>query len=904
MPSFYSGGRQPLPAFMETQALVRPRVRSHALPPTILYLLLGTGVALGQPSPAASTLPVLTQIEQVRRLTPEQARQSYPVHLKAVVTYFDGSTTDPEFFLQDATRGIWVGWTPDLPKAEPGQLIELWGTSTQVDFAPDIAKPRWKVMGQAPMPPAKPVTFEEMASTSVDARWVEVEGIVRSAELPQNDPRLRLVVEVPGGRVVVSIPEQQAIPPGLVDSRVRIHGVCGAIFNQKNQIIAVAIYVPSMREIKIIEAGPTDPFAIAGRSIGALQTFTFTGLPTHRVKVSGAVTAQFQGSKLYISDATGSVYIESSRTDQFAPGDRVEVVGFAGFVDYRPILKDAICRRIGVGPSPVAVTIKADSALDGEKYDSALVSLEAQLTAISVLPKEEVLILKQGNTTFTAFGLERPADASDDLREGSRLQVTGICLLERDVVGRAQSFKIRLRSAGDVVAVEKASWWTRDRALSVLGFAALATFSTLAWVLVLRRRVRSQTAQLRKKNDELAVALNAAEESTQLKSEFLANMSHEIRTPMNAILGLTAFALESTSRDEQQEYLRDVMNSAESLLSLLNDILDLSKIEAGRMELAPVPVSMAQLIQEVTHFLKTAATQKRLELAWNIAPGVPEHLLADPLRLRQVLLNLVGNAIKFTETGSVRVEAELESQDDKTAGLRFAVRDTGPGIAGDKQELIFKSFCQADGTTTRRHGGTGLGLTISAHLVELMSGKIWVESEVGRGSTFYFTARFARVPAAPARLPQPRPAAMLHAGLEAEAKNHLGALKILIAEDNFSSLKLLTRLLERWGQRVTIAVNGREALNLFEKDTFDLMILDIQMPEMDGFEVTAAIREIEKKTGRHMPICALTAHALAGQREQCLARGMDGFVTKPIEPRKLLEALAILSAAPRGTERS
>jgi signal transduction histidine kinase/ActR/RegA family two-component response regulator len=887
---------------MPTEAPVRARARSYALTCSIFCLLAGTHAAWGQPSAGQSTLPVLTQIEQVRRLTPEQARQSYPVHLKAVVTYFDSYTSDPELFLQDATGGLWVAWTPDLPKAEPGQLIELWGTSTQIDFAPDVAKPHWKVVGRAPMPPARPVTLQEMASTSVDARWVEVEGIVRSAEVPQNDTRLRLVVEVPGGRVVVRIPGQAAIQPGLVDSRVRINGACGAIFNQKNQIIAIALYAPSMREIKIIEAGPTDPFAIAGRSIGALQTFNFTGLPTHRVKVAGVVTAQFEGSRLYVSDATGSVYVESSRTEQFAPGDRVEAVGFAGFVDYRPILKDAICRRIAAGPAPAPVVIKADSALDEDKYDSALVSLEAQLTAVSVLPKEEVLILKQGKTTFTAFGRERPADASDDLPDGSRLQVTGICLIERDVVGRAQSFKIRLRSAADVVAIKKPSWWTRDRALSVLGFAALATFSTLAWVFVLRRRVRSQTAELRNKNDELAVALNAAKESTQLKSEFLANMSHEIRTPMNAILGLTAFALESTSREEQQEYLRDVMNSAESLLSLLNDILDLSKIEAGRMELAPIQVPMAQLIQEVTHFLKTAASQKGLELAWNVAPEVPEHVSADPLRLRQVLLNLIGNAIKFTETGSVRVEAKAESQDDKTVCLRFAVRDTGPGIPDDKQDLIFKSFCQADGTTTRRHGGTGLGLTISAHLVELMGGKIWVESKVGSGSTFYFTARFGKADA-PATRPQARPAAM-HAGLEGEAKSQLGSLKILIAEDNFSSMKLLTRLLERWGQQVTIAVNGREALNLFERDSFDLMLLDIQMPEMDGFEVTAAIREIEKKTGRHTPICALTAHALRGQREECLARGMDGFVTKPIEPKKLLEALVSLSSTPRGTERT
>ena len=496
---------------------------------TAAWLLVGAGVSYGQPSSAPSDLPVLTSIEQVRRLTPEEARRSYPVHLKAVVTYFDPA--DPELFLQDSSGGIWVRWTPDMPKTAPGQLIELWGSSQQMDFAPDIGKAHWQVIGQAPIPPAKRVTFEEMASTSVDARWVEAEGIVRSAELPPNDSRLQAVVEVPGGRVVVHIQGNEGIPPGLVDSRVRIHGACGAIFNQKNQIIGIALYVPSMRDVQTIEAGPTDPFAIAGRSVASLQTFTLTGLPAHRVKVSGVVTAQFQGSRLYISDLTGSVYIESSQTGRFEPGDRVEVVGFAGFVDYRPILKDSICRRIAAGPPPAPVAIKADSVIDEDKHDSALVTLEAQLTAISVLPNEEVLILKQGKTTFTAFGRERPVDAADDLREGSRLLISGICLIERDVAGKAQSFKIRLRSAADVVAIERPSWWTRERALSVLGLAALLSLVTLAWVFVLRRRVRSQTAEMRKTNEELAIALSAAKESTQLKGEFLANMSHEIRTP-------------------------------------------------------------------------------------------------------------------------------------------------------------------------------------------------------------------------------------------------------------------------------------------------------------------------------------------------------------------------------------
>jgi two-component system sensor histidine kinase/response regulator len=393
---------------------------------------------------------------------------------------------------------------------------------------------------------------------------------------------------------------------------------------------------------------------------------------------------------------------------------------------------------------------------------------------------------------------------------------------------------------------------------------------------------------------ELQEAKDAAEAASRLKSEFLANMSHEIRTPMNAILGMTALAMDTSDPDERQEYLGDVLSSAESLLSILNDILDVSKIEAGRMELAPVTTSIVQLLGDSTQLLRTAAEQKGLKLACTASPEIPAQLLADPLRLRQVLVNLMGNAIKFTEAGSVSLEVCIDSQDQDTVCLRFAVRDTGPGIPKDKQELIFNPFCQADGSTTRKYGGTGLGLTISSRLVEMMGGRIWVESEAGHGATFCFTARLGKVCLIPASPSHSKPDMAITPELDEEARIRLGSLKILIAEDNLTGLKLISRMLERWGHTLTLATDGSEALDLFDNYTFDVVLLDLQMPLVDGFEVTTAIREREKRTGRHTPIVAITAHALAGAREKCLATGMDNFLTKPIEPRKVLEALALL----------
>jgi signal transduction histidine kinase len=708
--------------------------------------LFGAAICSSQTSLQSSSrsLPTLTEVGQVRSLTRGQAVQGYPVHVKVVVTYFE-STANPEMFIQDATGSAWVRWLPGSPKATPGQLIDLWGVTTQTDFSPDIDKAHWTVIGPVPMPAAKRVTFEEMASTSVDARWVEIEGLVRSAEIPPNDCCLQFIVEVPEGRIVVRVNGQPTVPNRLVDSYVRIHGACGSIFTAKNQIVGVILYAPSMEQIKTIDPGPVDPFAAAARPIEALQRFTFIGRPEHRVKASGIVTARFQRKDLYIADPTGSVHVETNQTAPLFPGDRVEVVGFAGFVDYRPVVKDAIYRRTGTVSVPAAIPVQANKVLEDDTYDSALVTIEGQLTARAVLPSEEVLVMKQGGTSFSAIGQWRSAAAKKTVSEGSQVRLTGILAMEKDGFGQPQLFKILLRSPEDELVLSNPSWWTLGRALSILGLVALIALTTSAWVLVLRRRVRSQTVELQRKNDELGAALKRAQEATQLKSQFLANMSHEIRTPMNGILGMTALARGASSREEQEEYLADLNTSAESLLTLLNDILDLSKIEAGRMDLSPEPVAIVDVVKNAIQLLRNAATQKGIEIGYTITPELFRTVAADPVRLRQVILNLLGNAVKFAERGSVTVSAEVDREDEATIYAKFAVRDTGPGIVPDKHKIIFEAFRQADGSTTRKYGGTGLGLAISARLVELMGGRLWVESTVGEGSTFWFTAQFGKL---------------------------------------------------------------------------------------------------------------------------------------------------------------
>ncbi len=434
-----------------------------------------------------------------------------------------------------------------------------------------------------------------------------------------------------------------------------------------------------------------------------------------------------------------------------------------------------------------------------------------------------------------------------------------------------------------------------DPAAESVGVAVLLLiFLVFVWTQVTRTHREYRSAQrtamaLEERARDLEEARVAAETASRLKGQFLANMSHEIRTPMNGVLGMTELVLGTNLAPEQREHLEIARSSATSLLRLLDDILDLSRIEAGRISIEPLPFALRSTLAEMMRPLEMPIIEKGLGFAWSADADVPDALIGDPGRLRQILVNLVGNARKFTHEGTIGVRVRLEgTDDDGKVRLAFAVSDTGVGIAPEHLSSIFGAFEQGDGAMTRRYGGTGLGLAISARLAALMGGRIDVESAVNRGSTFTLAVPFAR---ASCEDLSRSPAA---AGAEAEAGSGTRALRVLVAEDNAINARLIERMLQREGHSAVVVGDGNATLQALLDGTFDIVLMDVQMPDVDGLEATRRIRKRETHLGLdRLPIVALTAHAMPGDRETCLAAGMDGYVTKPVTLQALRAALAV-----------
>jgi PAS domain S-box-containing protein len=874
------------------------------------------------------SLPV-TRVKQLSR--PEsRSSENRPTRIQGTVT---AALSTHIVCLQDESGGILVRSLAPL-EFEPGTRLNLIGFSRDEDDGVVFCLGKLLAVEKSDLPPPLPLTSEMLAGGQHYQRRVEFEAQVLRATADNVTGVAHAVLSYGSETLIARVPEKVTSFQNLVNgSRVRIRGVLVQDVQPDESEQTNIVYTANPGDVLITAGPPRNPmhiFVIALVFVGGVAGLVLSWSFTLRRQVH-ARTTELRGltdaaqNAILMMDPRGAIRYWNPAAERILGYPAEEALGKnlhellapeRYLADYRAAFPEFI--RSGSGKSvgttlewfarrrdgqeiPVSVSLSAVFLPGGWHAVGILTDITERKQAEKRL--QDALQRLQLATAAGSIGTWSWTFDDDRLEWDDRLcDWYGVPDRDRQAGLFYEYWRSRLHPRD------------RERVETVLqnsrrdGVASEDTFHIIlpdgrirfihsAWTferdaggkLVRTIGVKRDITQQHELEEQLRAAKHAADSANAAKSEFLANMSHEIRTPMNGVIGMTGLLLDTELDAAQRRYAEAICSSGESLLALVNDILDVSKIEAGKVELENAEFDLRDLLADFAAPLTMRATSKGIEFRCGVEPDVPAQVCGDSVRLRQILSNLAGNAFKFTEQGQVSVHASLISETVSDVVVRFAVRDTGIGISMEQRKKLFQKFSQADTSTTRQYGGTGLGLAISKQLTELMGGEIGVNSETGVGSEFWFTARLgkpASLPASgePSITPSPSRVATT-------AVRRQGA-RILVAEDNIVNQEVALGILQKLGLRADAVADGVEAIAALKSEPYDLVLMDMQMPVMDGLEATRIIRDPNSAVLNHqIPVIAMTAAAMQGDRERCVEAGMNGYVTKPVSPQSLVEAL-------------
>ncbi len=638
-------------------------------------------------------------------------------------------------FFQDSTAGIYVNILGTPPEAHTGDLVEIRGVSGAGFFAPEVERPEIRVLGKASLPPARRFALEDLLSGEQDSQFVEVRGIVHSARIEsmllahrqEGLPALALVVASRRSKFKAWITDfdRTADYASLVDARVAVRGACGALFNEKRQLVGIQLFVPGREQVQIEEAVRADPYALRVLPTSSLMQFTPETVSGHRIRVQGAVTLDEPGRFLYIQDASGGVRIESPQDEGVRIGDSVDAIGFPTAGQYAPVLEDGAFRRIGTAATaPVPVDLTHTTSLTGD-YDAELIRIQGTLLGRSKQGDDLVLAMETNGATFAALLSDNRSHIQvRSIPVGSRLNITGVWSVETDELRRATSFRVLLRSAADVVVIELPSWWNATRILVLLGTLAIVIALSTAWVIVLRRRVHVQTAELRSQAAELS-------RSNAELEQFAYVASHDLQEPLRMVASYTqllARRYQGKLGQDADEFIAFAVDGAKRMQNLINDLLAYSRVgtKGSELRLTDAEAALSSALVNV----RAAIEDSGAVIRHSPLPIV----YADPVQLVQVFQNLLGNAIKFHGGAPPEIDVAREETPEEWS---FSVHDNGIGIDPKHADRIFQVFQRLH--NRKDYPGTGIGLAICKKIAERHGGRIWVVSQPGQGATFHFT---------------------------------------------------------------------------------------------------------------------------------------------------------------------